>query len=200
MKIFFEKLFKEIGVYFFAGVLVFLFSFLLGLFFVHYFPESAMKSFEELSRAFSPLLKLSPLLMGVFIFLNNSLKIFLFLVLGIFFGLPTILFLLVNGWVLGFVVGISYPELGFFGIFNMLFYHGIFEFTALFIGAALGFRLGIMSFKSIKKLSIKKIKNIAHESKEIKSFLLFSLNVYWKIILPLLFIAAIIETYLIFKG
>lgn len=119
-----------------------------------------------------------------FIFLNNLRSSFLGIILGVFFGIIPIFYSVFNGYLIGFVAFISVAEGGVFVLWRIL-PHGIFELPAVFISLGLGLKLGTFIFQ----------KNI------LKSFVDFfwnSLRVFLFIVLPLLIIAAIIETGLIF--
>ena len=63
--------------------------------------------------------------------------------------------------------------------------HGIIELPMILLSAALGTRLGMMTFSRIKK-------EVSNE--DILSELKRSISFYFRWILPLLFIAAVIET------
>ncbi len=193
-----EHTLKNIKDYFLLSFVIFFLSLACGILFVEIYPDLAKEAFEELTDAFAPILELQPLTMGLFIFLNNSLKIFLFILLGVLVAIPTLFFLVVNGWVLGYVIGLHYPELGAEGIFHLFFYHGIFEITALLLGSSLGIYLGVLSLKEIKNKASKKELGALLSSSVIKKALFSSLRVFIYIIIPLLFVAAIIETFLIF--
>ncbi len=180
--------------YFLISFLVFTISFLIGILFVILQPEVAENALEKIEEEFSFIRDLNNIQLGFFIFLNNSIKIFLFIFLGLIFAIPTLFFLITNGFVLGLVIAVMFPYLGFKGIFDSLFYHGIFELPALFLGSALGIWIGTLSIKKINK--IKKLKELLKNT-EIKNAFLVSLNVFFSIIVPLLIVAAIIETILI---
>ncbi len=182
--------------YFFLSIIIFVVSFFLGFVFVYLQPETAKEAMERIEEEFSFIRDLNSIQLGLFIFFNNSLKILLFIFLGVLFGIPTLFFLVTNGFVLGFVIAIAHPYLGAKGIFESLFYHGIFELPALFLGSALGIWVGVTTTTKIKR--IKKIQEVI-KIKEIKSALFFSFKLFLLIILPLLAIAAIIETVLIVK-
>ncbi len=172
-------------------IFIFFISCLGGVVFVNLFPDISQLTMEELKNSFSMLFGLKPLELGAFIFINNSIKIFLFIILGILLAIPTVIFLIVNGWVLGFVIMISYPEMGAGEIFSSLFYHGIFEFTALFLGSSMGIGIGVAFYKNIQQER--------NQKKEMKKLLKSSIAVFLCVIMPLLLIASIIETILIFS-
>jgi len=188
------KLLKSIKGYFAISVGLFLLSILLGIIFVNFYPSIATKSLKEITDAFSFLHNLGPVTLGGFIFLNNSVKVFLFMALGVLFALPTLFFLVVNGWVLGFVAALMYPELGPKGLFFGLFFHGVFELLAMFIGSSMGILIGITVFSEVRGKATK----IFPVSKKIRKILLLTGTIFVKVIIPLLFVAAVIETYIIF--
>lgn len=181
---------KYIGI----SAIIFFISFFFGVLFAVLYPALAKESLDELVKTFSFLLKFKPLEMGIFLFLNNSIKIFLFMFLGILFAVPTIFFLILNGWILGYVIGVSFPEIGMSGVFYSVFLHGVFELSGLFLGSAMGIFLGLSLYRETKKKAFK----IFPFSFTIKKLFLSSVRIFACIILPLLFLAALIETYLIY--
>ncbi len=118
-----------------------------------------------------------------FIFFNNLQTSFIGLFTGVFFGIVSIVFAVFNGYLLGFVMNKAI-EIGGVGVAWRLIPHGVFELPAVFISLGLGLKLGLSFFNS------KKIKDW-------KKYLYEFVRVFVFIILPLLFIAAIIETLLI---
>ncbi len=172
---------------------IFFFAFFLGLLFSFLNPVLAEEALDELIKSFSFLLDFSPFEMGLFLFFNNSIKVFLFMLLGVLLVIPTIFFLFLNGWVLGYVVGVSFLEIGIKGIFYSLFLHGVFELSGLFIGSSLGILIGVTAYKEFKKS-----KKIFPLSEKIRETFFLSFEVFLKIVIPLLFLAALIETFLIY--
>jgi len=176
------------------SILLFLISFLGGVLFVNFYPLLAKESFREVSESFSFLFNFGPAQMGIFIFLNNTVKVFLFMLLGVLFVVPTIFFLVLNGWILGVVVALFYPLLGMEGLFFSLFLHGFFEFLALFIGASLGIWLGVSFCRETRKKKTK----VLPLSPEMKKVFFPAVGVFIRLVVPLLFLAAVIETFIIF--
>jgi len=119
-----------------------------------------------------------------FIFLNNTKSAFLGMVFGIFFGIFPVIVTLVNGYFLGYVSYLSVKAGGIISLISLL-PHGIFELPAIFISLGMGLKLGGVVFNKNPKKSFK---------------LLFinSIKVFVFLIIPLLIIAAIIESFLIF--
>jgi stage II sporulation protein M len=178
--------------YIIVSAVIFFISFFFGALFSFLYPILAKEALNELIDTFAFLLEFEPLEMVFFLFLNNSIKIFLFMFLGILWALPTVFFLILNGWILGYVVGVSFPEIGINGIFYSVFLHGIFELSGLFLGSAMGIVLGVLAYKETRNRKIFPV------SPELKSLLFSSLKIFFYVILPLLFIAAVVETYLIY--
>ncbi len=181
---------KYIGI----SAIIFFISFFFGVIFSTLYPSLAKEALSELVKTFSFLFEFKPLQMSIFLFLNNSIKIFLFMFLGVLFTIPTVFFLILNGWILGYVIGASFPEIGMGGVFYSVFLHGIFELSGLFLGSAMGILLGLSIYKEAKRKTFK----IFPFSFAIKKLFLSSLRIFVCIILPLLFLAALIETYLIY--
>ncbi len=173
----------------------FSFSFIFGLLLVEIYPVYVEEVYAEIVQAFSLILDFSPLQMILFIFLNNAIKVFLVIIFGIFLGIPTLLFLFVNGMVLGIISSLFYSQVGLFTLFMSLLPHGIFELPALFIGGGFGIWLGALSWDNIKRKRWKEFL----EGKELKEPLMICINVFVRVIVPLLLIAAVIETALIFS-
>lgn len=118
-----------------------------------------------------------------FIFLNNLQSSFLGIALGIIFGIFPLISTISNGYIVGFVSGLSINENGILSLWRLL-PHGIFELPAVFISFALGIRLGFSTVNKEKLGSFKE--NLIKTG---KTFIL--------IVIPLLVIAAIIEGILI---
>ncbi len=119
-----------------------------------------------------------------FIFNNNTSVSFFSIILGFFFGIFPALSIAFNGYVIGFILEKSVLIDGL-GVLWKLVPHGIFELPAVFISIALGIKFG--SFILNKS-----------PGKIFKFYLKNSMRVFLFVVIPLLIIAAIIETSLIF--
>lgn len=92
------------------------------------------------------------LMMMVVIFLNNAIKSILVMYLGAFFGILPLLFLVINGMVIGFILkhtaatpdGLPVWEL----IVKGLLPHGIIEIPAIIIACAYGLKFGTLVFRA----------------------------------------------------
>jgi len=128
----------------------------------------------------------SPIMIMLFIFANNTLNSFIAMLLGTFFGIWPVIFILVNGYFIGVVVFSSVQEYGILVVLFALLPHGIIELPMIFISASMGLRLGVLAFQKI--FNIKDIR--------FKYELFSAIRFFVTVIVPLLFIAAIIETFI----
>jgi len=117
------------------------------------------------------------------IFSNNLAVSFLGLISGIFFCIIPIIIILSNAYAIGFVAQKSIDVAGIAVLWKLL-PHGIFELPAVFISLALGIKLGSFVFA-------------VNPWKILKEYFAKSMKVFFYIIIPLLAVAAIIESSLI---
>lgn len=119
----------------------------------------------------------------LFIFLNNSVKSFFVILLGTIFGFAPLAFITFNGFVIGFI---SY-ELTRYG--GMMFIiagfvpHGIVEIPVFILSTAIGFRMG------------HELVNRVRGEGNIRDEMIRGMHIYFSFILPLLFLAAVIEAF-----
>lgn len=155
---------------------LFFFSILIGGFFPKYFHNNLESDLMNLIEGaptddYFSLFK--------FILLNNAKSSLIALILGITIIIP-FLILVINGYIIGAVMNNAISENGFVAIFSLV-PHGIFEIPAFLISISYGIIIG-MSLFSKDKISDKYIEG---------------LKTYLIVVLPLLLIAAIIESGLI---
>ncbi|MBW6517698.1 MAG: stage II sporulation protein M [ANME-2 cluster archaeon] len=148
-------------------------------------PEIAQQMMGQFEESYGWIAGKSPLVILLFIFANNTLNSFIAMVLGVVFGLWPVLFILINGFFIGLVVFESAREISIFIILAALIPHGIIELPVIFISAAIGLRLGYIT---ILKISGKMDVSIQKE-------LFQAVRFFIKLIVPLLFLAALIETF-----
>ncbi|PYE43721.1 stage II sporulation protein M [Paenibacillus barcinonensis] len=135
------------------------------------------------------------------IFFNNAIKSVLVIYAGIFFGILPIVFLLINGMVLGFVVHTTMNHgASFFDIVvKGLLPHGIIEIPVIIIACAFGLKFGGLTISSLAQLGGEKRALIGTRWKEFAKMTVTAS--FWVVIL--LFVAAIIEstlTYALVRG
>lgn len=123
--------------------------------------------------------------MFIAILSNNVLASFLFLASGIVVGLPPLLFIIVNGFFVGWVSYSVASELGLGFVVSTLLPHGIIEIPAITLCAAMGVGLGYQLINKLRRIG------------GLQRYVQDSLSLFVKRIVPLLIVAAIIETALI---
>jgi stage II sporulation protein M len=180
------KITKEILLYIFFSVLLFLLSFFYGFTQESPFLNEIMKEAKKMSGFF---LQFSPPGLFLMILVHNTLTIFGVVFFSVIFALPALFSLVLNGALIGAVLKVT-PSFAYF--FWGVFPHGIFELPAFFLGNALGLKIGKETLKAI----------FSKESTLNDAFNL-SKKLFVKIILPLLILAAFIEStitpYLLWK-
>jgi len=139
---------------------------------------------EMLKNSFGWIKNLNPIAIMLVIFLNNALKSLLSLVLGAGFGLVPVLFVAGNGLILGLLVNLVLKQEGLLFVLAAILPHGIIELPMILISAGLGLRLGFFMYISLKG-----------EKTNMRFELIESLRIYMRIIMPLLFVSAMIETF-----
>ncbi|MCC4769327.1 stage II sporulation protein M [Methanosarcina sp. DH2] len=149
------------------------------------FPDMADTLMEGFSSRFAPLLAMPPIFIMLGIFLNNAFVSLLFLVLGLALGVLPVIFIAFNGYIVGVISHIVAQERGLLFIFLALLPHGILELPMVFLSAGIGLRLGHQVFSAL----IGRPTKIKKEFKE-------GLRFYFRWILPLLFLAAVTETFI----
>ena len=157
--------------------------FLVTLFVGFVFPQFFSAVFQQMIRELIEKTKdfnFSEML--TFIIFNNVKTSFLGLIFGLIFGIFPLFLAALNGYLLGFVFRIVSQEDGIGNLWKIL-PHGVFELPAFFLSLTLGLRLGYVLFL---------------KTKEFKQTLKSSLETFVYVIIPLLLIAGIIETGLIF--
>lgn len=164
-----------------AIILFFVFAFI-G--FIFPTPDSILQIiFDTIKEILAKTEGLSPVGLFAFIFMNNLEVSLIGMIAGIIFGIFPLMTAVANGYFLGFVGKYSVSQEGILSLWKIL-PHGIFELPAIFISLGLGLRLGIFLFNK--------------KEKSFRENVIDSLRAFFFIVVPLLFIAAIIETSLIF--
>lgn len=89
----------------------------------------------------------------IFIFLNNSIKAVLVMFAGLLFGFIPLVFLAINGMVIGFLLNVIDSNGGNLSelIIKGLLPHGIIEIPVILIACAYGLALGGLIFKSLAR-------------------------------------------------
>ena len=146
--------------------------------------KADIKFLEKFFEKFKGLLKLSPLLLMLAIFANNAVKSLAAMLGGFFFGIFPVLFIASNGYIIGLVVSLKESEMGLLKVLLAIIPHGVLEIPAVLIASSYGVWLGLKFYRAMLGKG------------EFKPYLKKALIVYFKIVVPLLFIAAFIETFI----
>lgn len=142
---------------------------------------------QRLAQSDNPMLDIF-----IFIFLNNTIKSIAIVYLGFFMGVLPLIFLVINGMVLGYLYlqfVVVQESTSLWEMLIAILPHGIIELPAVVIACAYGMQFGMLIWKRIVQLLANKpiIEN------EIKQFLQSSVRIVVFLIISLL-IAAVIET------
>jgi stage II sporulation protein M len=171
------------------SIFVFLFSILAGYSLAKNSPDLAKSFFEQLKKAFEPIAGGSPISQFFFIFFKNSFTIFITILFGVFFGIFPIFVLYANGDLLGTIFFVSRGEIPLTVFLKATMPHGVIEIPVFILASAIGLDLGRLL---ILKLVFKKEENI-------KERFYLAFNFFVKILMPLLILAALIESFLVPK-
>ncbi|MHC1576497.1 MAG: stage II sporulation protein M [Methanosarcinaceae archaeon] len=164
---------------------IFIVSTIAGYVYTSMDPDSAALALEELEGLIEILRGLSPLEIMMFIFMNNTIKSLFAILLGLGFGLIPIFFIVYNGYVLGVISYVTSSSEGFGFVLAAIIPHGIIELPMVMLSAAIGLRLGQQVMYAIMG------RDVCIKDELLKGIYVF---MYW--IVPLLFIAAMVETFI----
>jgi len=139
---------------------------------------------DMLKESFGWIKDLHPIGIMLVIFLNNALKSLLAIVLGAGFGIIPVIFVGGNGILLGLVASQVSHEQGALFVLAAILPHGIIEIPMVLISSGLGLRLGYLMYISLMG-----------KETDMRYELMQSLRIYMRIVVPLLFISAVVETF-----
>lgn len=139
---------------------------------------------DMLKESFGWIKDLHPVWIMLVIFLNNAVKSLFAIVLGAGFGIIPVIFVGGNGILLGLVANQVSHEQGLLFVLAAILPHGILEIPLVLISSGLGLRLGYLMYSSI----MGKETDMRYEFMQ-------SLRIYIRIIMPLLFVSAVVETF-----
>jgi stage II sporulation protein M len=184
--------FQEIKEYFYTLRYYIIFSFLIfllaafaGYFFAQNYSEGTEKILKEVGAILEPVGEMSIIEQLFFIFFNNAFTGFLAILLGVVLGIFPFFCLFGNGEILGILAFFTSQKLSLSTFFVGILPHGIIEIPVLILVCASGIRIG-------KVIINKLFRGKGEAKKELSLALIFFL----KILLPFLFLAAIIETFI----
>ncbi|WP_202320247.1 stage II sporulation protein M [Archaeoglobus neptunius] len=162
--------------------IVFIISAIVGYHEAQYNPQlgEGLKKFFEGFRGFME----NPVLLMLIIFANNAGKSLVAMLAGFFFGIFPVLFVILNGYIVGVVVSVKSPEWGIYKVIAAILPHGILEIPAIIISCAYGVWLGYRFYRAL------------FNGEEFKKYVVYAIKVYLRFIVPVLFIAAVVEAFI----
>lgn len=181
-----KKYLYRIRYYIIFSALVYFVSIFLGCKLASISPDEANKIIDEFRKMVGSADKAAPLELFAFIFFKNAFSSFLAVFAGIIFGILPFLSLIGNGAFLGVFAYFFIKENFSLAVFLAgTLPHGIIEIPAFLFSAAAGLWLGMAVFR-----------RIIFMERKFRSKVKGAIKFYFFIILPLLFIAALIEAFI----
>ena len=171
--------------YLLFATLIFILSVGSGYIFAKNYPAEVQKVLQDLQRVLEPIKEMSEMQQVFFIFLNNSVTGFLAIFLGPVLGIFPFSILLANGGMMGIMFFLSEENEVLSAFFTGIFPHGVIEIPVLIFCGAIGIRIAVSLFKKIFR-----------KKSDIKKELIQGLNFFFKILIPLLFLASLIEVFI----
>jgi stage II sporulation protein M len=181
-----RQYFRELRPFLIAALLLFALGIIAGSLLAGHSSFAGLKISESLGGFAQMFINLPRPLLVLMIFANNAVKTLLVIVLGIVFAIVPVVFIVVNGVAIGVVLHLATESKGLAYSMLAIVPHGLFELPGVLSGAAIGVMLGS---KAIKRL-------FRRSEFKVGSELSRALKIFVSIIVPLLLIGAITETYL----
>jgi stage II sporulation protein M len=144
------------------------------------------KSFEGFLSNIPDPREASSIEMFTAIVYNNVVASFIFMASGILLGVPPLLFMAFNGFFVGYVAFNAAQIQGLGFVFATILPHGVFEIPAIILSSSIGVGLGYQIIHRLMKRD------------GIMDYIVNSIKVFIKRIIPILILAAGIETALIY--
>lgn len=167
-------------------VVFFIISIFLGYELAHLYPVQIKEIiYKNLQDMLEPAKNYSSFKLFSFIFFKNLIVALVCVLLGIIFGIIPVLIILINGLILGIVSFIILEQFNAFVLMAGILPHGIFEIPALIFSAA----SGVWLWRSVWK-------RLLYDQGELKKEFLSIIKFFILVIMPMLAIAALIETFI----
>lgn len=139
---------------------------------------------REMSRIITPIRGLPSPVLLVVIFLNNALKALLAIILGFLFGIVPLVFAAGNGYLLGLLISLSHSRMGLGDIAMRILPHGIIEIPTFLAAGGFGLWLGVKFLGKIRR------------GTAFRPFLAAALHWFIRCLVPLILLAALVETFI----
>ncbi len=174
----------KLGPIFALTSLIFIYSIFIGYSIA---PDVSPQSFEGVLSNIPDPVDSTSFEMFLAILYNNVFASFLFMLSGVFLGLPPLMFMAFNGFFVGYVSYNAAQIQGIGFVLATILPHGIIEIPAIVLCGTMGVGLGYqLIFKLMRREGLQK-------------YATESLMIFLKRIIPLLVLAAGIETALIYS-
>jgi stage II sporulation protein M len=170
--------------YILAATGIFFFMLIIGIIVSELNPASSRHLLEMMRAAFSAITSLDPFSRMIEIFKNNVRNSLLALVLGSGLGIVPFIVAAANGLVLGMLTDFVSRQQGALFVLAAIIPHGIIEVPMVLISVGIGFRLGHVVYMFL-----------TGARNDIKQEMIQGIWFYVRWVVPLLFVAAFIESY-----
>lgn len=168
-----------------TSLLFFAIGVLIGLLIVSRFPTLGDHLEDSVANFIRTFRDLPPFQVAGAIFLNNASKTLLAIVLGTLFGVIPGIFLLTNGVALGVVFTLAAKSKGLWLSLLSILPHGVIELPGVFLGTSIGLLIGNHAIKTL----------LGRTDAALLFELKRGLRFFCTVIVPLLIIAAFVETF-----
>lgn len=156
-----------------------------GVAVVHQIPDLADRFADNLATFVKRFGGMSHWQLAAAIFLNNSVKTLIALLLGAVFGVVPVIFLFANGAALGVALSLSIRTRGLWTSLASIAPHGVIELPAVFLGMSIGLMLGAQALARLRRRC----------PTPIRTEIGLALRYFSTVIAPLLLLAALIEAF-----
>ena len=183
---------KRLKLYLLFSILIFASGFAEGYFLPQKYPKEAMAIIDNFKESFGPVVEAGGAQMFIFIFLKNTVALIFASALGVFGGIIPVLSVFSNGFMVGLVGFYAIEKTSWPVFISALAPHGIFELPAFFLSAATGMKLGNAGIREVYYFLKKKPRS----GISFKEEFYLAARFFVTVLVPLLFIAALMETYI----
>ncbi len=177
---------RQLGIYIAAAVVLLSLGVTGGIFLADHPVFASFKIRESVGELGQLFVNFPKPLLALAIFINNAFKTLLAIVLGVILGIVPVVFIVVNGVAIGLVLQVSVQSRGLAGSLLGIIPHGLFELPGITLGVAIGLRVGVYATKRL----------IGRPGATVGSELRRGLQLFGTVIVPLLFVGAVIEAFL----
>lgn len=167
-----------------ALTLLFTISITFGFITAQQFPSEANMAMDQAVKELEFIKGLSQTSIFLLIALNNSVKVFLMMLLGVLWGVIPVIFILLNGYAAGIISSVVLQKSGLAPIVLGTLPHGVFEISAVLLAASYGVWLGERFVKKLKA------------GEPLGAYVKIAAGYFFRVLFPLLVLAALIETFI----